>query len=173
MEEKFDSNVIKLEQEIFDISKNINKFKNKNHKTMLNIMEKIKSFSNDIKYKNAPLIPSNKKIEFENKKKSLMKTYHSQSNNNISPTSPSNNTYHFEKSNNFKKPRILKENNIYNNLGNETETIILYSNRFHNAKNEKYLSNISYNSSMNENNKNNHGRNTGKAHMNKCFSFNF
>ena len=29
MEEKFDSNVIKLEQEIFDISENINKFKNK------------------------------------------------------------------------------------------------------------------------------------------------
>ena len=173
MEEKFDSNVVKLEQEIFDISKNINKFKNKNHKTMLNIMEKIKSFSNDFKSKNAPLIPTNKKIEFENKKKPLMKTYQSLSNNNISPTSPNNNTYHFENSNNFKKPIILKENNVYNNLGNETETIILYSNKFDNAKNEKYLSNISYNSSVNENSKNNPGRNTCKAHMNKCFSFNF
>ena len=113
MEEKFDSNVIKLEQEIFDISENINKFKNKNHKTMLNMMEKIKSFSNDFISKNFPSISSNKKIEFENKKKSLMKTYHSLSNNNISPTSPNNNAYHFENSNNFKKPIILKESNIY------------------------------------------------------------
>ena len=52
METKFDSNMMKLEKEIFDISKNINKFKTKNHKTMLNMMEKIKSFSKEIKTNN-------------------------------------------------------------------------------------------------------------------------
>ena len=61
METKFDSNVMKLEKEIFDISKNINKFKTKNHKTMLNMMEKIKSFSKEIKTNNKSNIDTNKK----------------------------------------------------------------------------------------------------------------
>ena len=48
MEGKFDTNVMKLEKTIFNISKNFYKFKNKNHKTLVNIDEKIKSFSNEI-----------------------------------------------------------------------------------------------------------------------------
>ena len=179
MDEKFDSDVTKLEQEIFDISKNINKFKNKNHKTMLNMMEKIKSFSNEYKSKNDPS-NQNKKITYNNKKKSLIKAYNSLSNYNITPTNPNNKIYQFE---NLKKPIILKENNLYQNLGNETETIILYSNKNppktqkekdNEKKNEKYISNFSYNKSLYENIKNNNsGRNTCKAHITNCFSFNF
>ena len=66
MEHKFDSNVSKLEQEIYDISKNINKFKNKNHKTMINMMEKIKSFSEKFNLKNSS---SNQKGKIVNDQK--------------------------------------------------------------------------------------------------------
>ena len=52
MEEEFDSNVLRLEKQINNITQNINKFKNKNHKTMKNIMEKIKYFSNEMNNKN-------------------------------------------------------------------------------------------------------------------------
>jgi hypothetical protein len=46
MEQKFDSNVLQLEKEIYNITDNINKLKNKSHLTMKNMMEKLKSFSN-------------------------------------------------------------------------------------------------------------------------------
>lgn len=47
MIDKFDSNVIKLQKEIFDISHNINKVRSKNHRTMSNIVEKLRSISKD------------------------------------------------------------------------------------------------------------------------------
>ena len=178
-EEKFDSNVVKLEREIFDISKNINKFKNKNHKTMLNMMEKIKSFSNELKAKN-DLSIFNKKASYENKRKPLLKTLQSLSDPNISPNKPNNKIYQFE---NAKKPKIYKGNEIFNDIANETKTIILFSNeKLHNHIIKKnYLPNMSYNLENKNNNfdivydniNNKIGRNSCKSHINKCFSFNY
>lgn len=169
MEEKFDIKVMKLEQEIFDIGKNINKFKSKNHIKMLNMMEKIKKFSNELKSKNEILNTYNQK-NYLNKNKLLVKNYQSFSNIDISPTSPNNRIYQFE---NNKIPIILKEKEIFNNLNEEKRPIYFYSN-----KKNKYLSNMSYNLVL-ENNKNldiynnNAGRNICKEEMNKCFSFNY
>ena len=175
MEHKFDSNVSKLEQEIYDISKNINKFKNKNHKTMINMMEKIKSFSEKFNLKNSS---SNQKGKIVNdqKKKLLIKNNQNFSNNDISPTIEKNKIYQIKK---MKKPiniNINKNENYHNidNGTNETETIILYSNqKKHDIK--SYLSNINNNLTHRKNNKNIYGnkeRHTYKANKSKFFSFN-
>ena len=179
MEEKFDSNVVKLEREIFDISKNINKFKNKNHKTLLNMLEKIRSFSNELKTKNDISI-FNKKTSYENKRKPLLKAYQSLSDPNICPNNQTNKINQLE---NTKNPIIFKGKEIINDIANETKTIILYSNKkLHNHIIKKnYLTNMSYNL---ENKINNNfdiydninkkiGRNSCESHINKCFSFNF
>ena len=96
METRFDSNIMKLEKEIFDISSNINKFKHKNHKTMINMMEKIKSFSNNTKSKNNNTSNiENQKTSYESKKKMLIKAYKNISKTNISRASQDHNTGQF------------------------------------------------------------------------------
>ena len=161
MEGKFDSNVMKLEKEIFDISKNINKFKNKNHITMKNMMEKLKSFSSEPKSKDEQT-NLEEYISKEKKKKSLIKTYQSLSNGNLSPNTPNNNMYQYEDNyNNNKRPIILKENDLYNYDDN---TNIFSSNI--NSYNEKMYKLKKENSNIND------GRRTCKSIMNKCFSFN-
>ena len=173
MENKFDSNVCKLEQEICDISQNINKFKNKNHKTMKNMMEKIESFSEEFKSKNN-LLNRKEKIVNDIKKKTLIKNYQSLSNNDISPTFQNNKMRQIKK---LKKPKILKQIDPDDNLADETETIILYSNqKLHDIKN--YLSNINNNLIHSNTNINiydingNKERHTYKASKSKFFSFN-
>jgi hypothetical protein len=173
MENKFDSNVCKLEQEICDISQNINKFKNKNHKTMKNMMEKIESFSEEFKSKNN-LLNRKEKIVNDIKKKTLIKNYQSFSNNDISPTFQNNKMRQIKK---LKKPKILKQIDPDDNLADETETIILYSNqKLHDIKN--YLSNINNNLIHSNTNINiydingNKERHTYKASKSKFFSFN-
>jgi len=181
METKFDSNVMKLEKEIFDISKNINKFKTKNHKTMLNMMEKIKSFSKEIKTNNKSNIDTNKKkLSSESKRKMLIKSYQNLSKTNISEATPSNKQYQYQ---NNEIPINFKEKKTYNNNINKiNNSINYYSNKNLIKKKEKqnYLSNMSYNSAksntnldLNDNYNNNIGRNTCNEHINKYFSYNF
>ena len=173
MEEKFDSKVMRLEQEIFDISKNINKFKSKNHKTLQNMMEKIKSFSNELKA-NDETKNENKQINYQNKTKHLSKAYQNFPNKDITPTNPKNKIYQFD---NTKIPIILKQREIYNNINEEDRPTFFYSNKIKKNKKNKYLTNMSYNlaSDNNKNFDNNKvGRNNNnKEEMNKCFSFNY
>ena len=190
MEEKFDSNVLRLEKQINNITQHINKFKNKNHKTMKNIMEKIKYFSNEMNNNNE-IINMTKKTLDETGKKSLIKTYQSLSNSNI-PSTMSNKVYQYQNKYRYKNPIILKENNglgnynyNYSNKRNNN-TFVLYSNKeFYNNKKMDMLSNINYNSAPKISNINmyddinyynkydNNNNNTSKSNMNKCISFNY
>ena len=122
MEEKFDSNVLQLEKEIYNITNNINYFKNKNHTTMKNMMEKLKSFSNEPRIKHEKTI-ENQEISKEKKKKSLIKTL---SNGNITPNMSNNKIYQYEKKfYNNQTPITIRENYGYNNGSNSKR---LYSN---------------------------------------------
>ena len=164
MEEKLDLKVMKLEKEIVDITKNINKFKNKNHITMFNLMEKIKSFTNELKIKNDN--DNHLKTSYENKKKILIKTYQNLSNEKMT----SNNT-------NSNRLIDLHQNKYNNKLATNNETVSLYlNNNF--VRRKKNLSNINYkyetsNTNRYNTNENNEGSNTSKPHVNKCFSLNF
>jgi hypothetical protein len=151
MEQKFDSNVLQLEKEIYNITDNINKLKNKSHLTMKNMMEKLKSFSN-----------TNKE---EKKKKSLIKTL---SNRNISPHISTNKICHYEKNYNIKKtPMSLKENNLYNNDSNNNNKM-LSSNLNANIKGIDKLQKEKPNVNKYENND---GRKICKSKMNKGLSY--
>ena len=45
---KFDNHVTKLQKEMIDITKNLNKFRNKNHKTISLIINNLNVISNEI-----------------------------------------------------------------------------------------------------------------------------
>ena len=181
MEEKLDSKVMKLEKEIFDISNNINKFKNKNHITMLNIMEKIKSFSNELKLKNdKPKL--NVRSSYQNKKKTLIKTYQSLSNEKLLPNNPTNQNTKYESKTNNKNSMVFKKNNtnLYNNNKKNNGTINIYSNKNFLNRKKNELTNMSYKQERqsihldrNDTNNINECRNSCNCHVNKCFSFNF
>ena len=170
MEGKFDTNVIKLEKTILNLSKNCYQFKNKNHKTMINMVEKIKSFSNEIKdlTKDISNIPKSKINETP--KRTLKKTYTSISNTNLSNTLNSG-IYHYDFSN--KNPIILKENISDNNKENN---LVLNSNKNLNNKKLSILPNIIYDYNSKDSKikqYNNTDNNHCKSLKKKRFSFNY
>ena len=118
---KFDRNVMKLEKQINNINENIYKFRNKNHKTMLTIIEKIKLFNN-IESK-----PQNKNINLEKikinetPKKTLIKRYQSLSSNNMSFTTRNKkkNKNGNKQNNNFMLLREDEDEDIYNTYNNK------------------------------------------------------
>ena len=188
MEEEFDSNVLRLEKQINNISQNFNKFKNKNHKTMKNIMEKIKFFSNEMNSKNEIINMTRKTLD-ETGKKSLIKTYQSLSNSNM-PSTMNNKVYQYQNKYRYKNPIILKENNDLGNYNynysnkRNNNTFVLYSNKhFYNNKKMNFLSNINYNSAPKISNINMYddinyynkydNNNSSKSNMNRCISFNY
>ena len=186
MDEKFDSDVFKLEREINDITANINKFKNKNHRAMINMMEKIKLYSNKNRTK-YDLIDMTKQTLNDSSKRSFQKIYQNLS--NASNSSPTNNGIYQYENKNFKKtPIILKCKEKFNN--NNTHNIIdndanfFYLNNYEQNKKINLLSNIYHNSACknsisslyNNRNiyrKNNNRNNAIRSNKTKCFSFNF
>ena len=71
---KFDNNVTKLQREMIDITNNLNKFRNKNHKTISLIINNLNVLSNEIAYNNNfgyDTNISNKNSQNENSKTSI------------------------------------------------------------------------------------------------------
>ena len=176
MDGKFDTNVMKLEKTIFNISKNFYKFKNKNHKTLVNIVEKIKSFSNEImdSQKDTPNI-SKRKIN-NSYKRTLKKSYQNIFHSNLSNTL-NNRINQYENNNNNKIPKIFKENNSFKHKEN---TSVLYINKNFYDKKVKILSNIN-NISISKNDKIKKylktdkikKKNNNNSSKKKYFSFNY
>ena len=91
---------------------------------MLNMMEKIKSFSKQIKTNNKSNIDTNKKkSSYESKRKMLIKSYQNLSKTNISEATPSNKQYQYQ---NNEIPINFKEKKIYNNNNNKINNYINY-----------------------------------------------
>ena len=143
MNGKFDTNVMKLEKQINNINENIHKFKNKNHKTMLTIIEKIKLFTNNDNK------PQNKAINLlktkpnETPKKTLIKRYKSLSSNNISFTTRNKkkNKNKYKQNNDFmilREDADEDEDEYEYEYENENEDIYnTYSNKMQFHSNEK------------------------------------
>ena len=127
MNGKFDTNVMKLEKQINNINENIHKFKNKNHKTMLTIIEKIKLINNNENKPQNKAITLLKTKSNETPKKTLIKRYKSLSSNNISFTTRNKkkNKNEYKQNNDF---MILREDedefeneDIYNTYSNKMQ----------------------------------------------------
>ena len=88
---KFDNHVTKLQKEMFDITNNLNKFRNKNHKTISLIINNLNILSNEI---------ANNNLEYETKN-SNKNSQEEKSNNSI-------NVYNIKK--NYKNSSLLKKN---------------------------------------------------------------
>ena len=175
MNGKFDRNVMKLKKQINNINENINKFKNKNHKTMLTIIEKIKLYNNnDNKQQNKDINLSKIKAN-ETPKKALIKIYQSLSSNNLSFTTRNKkkNKKEYKQNNDF---MILKEDedeneDIYNTYNNKFQ--------FHsNDKDRKIYLLSEFNSVPNRFNENDihdfyeYDKDKNDFRRKNCFSFN-
>ena len=123
MNGKFDRNVMKLEKQINNINENINKFKNKNHKTMLTLIEKLKLFNNIENNPQNNAINISKIKANETPKKTLIKRYKSLSSNNMSFTTRNKKKKknEYKQNNDFMMLREDEEEDIYNTYNNNIQ----------------------------------------------------
>ena len=160
MESKyFNHNVIKLQKEINNISYNINKRRYKNHKTLSNLVEKLKNISN------APIAINN---ENQNANIKIKKNKENKKNKEFNNTDLYNNSNNLEvnKSNQFNNnnkysnhKKINKIDTIYKTFkSNETndDDILLTENNIINARVNivKYIHSECYSNNKNKRNQN-------------------
>ena len=108
MEKNFNHNMVKLQKQINDLSYGINKVRYKNHRTMSNIVEKLKQISNNTSLSNNEKEEhkcSNKVLGNEKKLNDVLFSYKKRINNN------KQNIQNLSVKNSFKKQEIKKTQN--------------------------------------------------------------
>ena len=147
---KFDNHVTKLQREMIDITNNLNKFRNKNHKTISLIINNLNVLSNEIAYNNNfgyDTNISNKNSQNENSKTSIdlnkeikkQNNYSFHKNNEINKRNNSNSIYLEKNNDNYMTFYINNKNKCVNkNLGDKIQTPRKQSLRINNNKSNKY-----------------------------------
>jgi hypothetical protein len=174
---KFDNHVSKLQREMVDITNNLNKFRNKNHKTISLIINNLNVLSNEIAYNNNfgydPNI-SNKNSQNDNSKTSVdlykenkkQKNFSLQKNMEINKRNISNSLFSDNNNDNYMTFYISKNNNCVNkNQSNKTQTPRKQTLRINNIKNNKY--NEYFNEFLNNDLKTNKNNQTFNRNNNK------
>ena len=152
---KFDNHVTKLQKEMIDITNNLNKFRNKNHKTISLIINNLNVLSNEIEDNNIQndSNTSNKNSQIENSKNSI-DIYSDKKKYNLLSLQPKNENIKIRTNSNFYKNKndnymtylINNKNNCIDKINsNKIQTPkkqYLQKNNMNNYQNNDYNNDI-------------------------------
>ena len=145
---KFDNHVTKLQKEMIDITNNLNKFRNKNHKTISLIINNLNVLSNEIEDNNIQndSNTSNKNSQIENSKNSI-DIYSDKKKYNLLSLQPKNENIKIRTNSNFYKN---KNDNYMTYLINNKNNCIdkINSNKIQTPK-KQYLQKKNMNNNQN------------------------